>query len=97
MAIKITQEKIIQINELYLEIGVKSKVAKIVGCSPSTVTKYLIPNYISQGDIETINFDMEIPNIPFELFKATKCWGDLCLLSDAEKIECDELRKEMLI
>lgn len=97
MANKITQEKIIQINELYLEIGVKSRVAKIVGCSPSTVTKYLIPDYISQVEIETINFNMEIPDIPFELFKETKCWGDLCLLTDVEKLECDELRKELLI
>lgn len=48
MARRISEETIIQINEVYLECGVKSKTAQIVGVSPSTVTKYLIPNYQSQ-------------------------------------------------
>lgn len=48
MARRISEETIIQINEVYLECGIKSKTAQIVGVSPSTVTKYLIPNYQSQ-------------------------------------------------
>ena len=48
MARRISDETIIQINEVYLECGIKSKTAQIVGVSPSTVTKYLIPNYQSQ-------------------------------------------------
>ena len=42
---KITQDKIIQINELYLQYGTYSAVAKEVGCAPSTVKKYVDPDY----------------------------------------------------
>lgn len=45
MAKRITEEQILQINQLYYEIGVKSRVAKIVGVSASTVSKYIIPNW----------------------------------------------------
>ncbi len=97
MANKITNEQIIRINELYLEIGAKSKVAKIVGVSPASVTKYLIPNYVGKDNLKIEIFSQEIPDLPIELFKNTEDWGTLCLLSDEEKEECDELRKEILI
>ena len=38
------------INELYLQIGIKKQVAEIMGISPESVTRYLIPNYISQQE-----------------------------------------------
>lgn len=38
---KISQEKIDEILRLYREIGVYSKVAKQVGCSPATVSRYV--------------------------------------------------------
>lgn len=44
---RVTEEMKVQINELYLQLGVKSHVAKQLGISSSTVTKYLIPNYVS--------------------------------------------------
>ena len=97
MAIKIAEEQIIKINELYLEIGVKSKVAKLVGCSPATVTKYIIPNYVPQNEIVKEEFDMDIPQLNLDLFKGVDNWGDLCVLSKEEENECDELRKEILI
>ena len=50
MARRISEETIIQINEVYLECGVKSKTAQIVGVSPSTVTKYLIPNELTKDE-----------------------------------------------
>lgn len=40
MAQRISEEKIAQIIQLYQDIGIYSKVAKMVGCSPSTVKKY---------------------------------------------------------
>lgn len=48
--VKITDEVIEQINELYCEIGIKSHVAKALGISASTVSKYIIPNYIRKAD-----------------------------------------------
>ena len=43
---KITDEVIEQINELYCELKVKSHVAKALGISASTVSKYIVPNYV---------------------------------------------------
>ena len=47
---KITDEIKEQINELYCELGVKSHVAKALGISASTVSKYIVPNYICKAD-----------------------------------------------
>lgn len=41
MANKLSDEKIKQINEVYKEIGIKSKTAKICGVSVASVNKYL--------------------------------------------------------
>lgn len=67
MAKRITDEQIEQINKVYLDCGTYSGTAKIVGVSPSTVKKYIIPDYseepiiiskvnkISPKDINSIN------------------------------------------
>ena len=36
-----TPEKIEEINRLYYECGVKAQVARQIGCSASTVAKYI--------------------------------------------------------
>ena len=43
---KITDEIKEQINELYCELGVKSHVAKALGISASTVSKYIVDGYV---------------------------------------------------
>ena len=50
MGKKISDEMIEQINELYLEIGVKSRVAKQLGISSSSVSKYIIEGYVRKAD-----------------------------------------------
>ena len=57
MAKRITDEQIEQINELYCELKVKSHVAKALGISTSTVSKYIVPNYICKADrvVEVFN------------------------------------------
>ena len=67
MAKRITDEQIEQINKVYLDCGTYSGTAKIVGVSPSSVKKYIIPDYseepiiiskvnkISPKDINSIN------------------------------------------
>ena len=61
MAVKVTEEEIERINELYCELGVKSRVAEIVGRSASTVSRYIIPNYVPKAQRVKIVFDKE-PN-----------------------------------
>lgn len=45
MANRITEEQKEQINRLYYECGVKAEVARRLGISASSVSRYLIPNW----------------------------------------------------
>ena len=94
----ITQEKIIEINDLYLEIGTYSGVAKIIGCAPSTVKKYIIPNYVPKDKIQSKKVTIDdLPEFSTEGLKNLENWGEVCLLSNEEKEEIKELWNEMLI
>lgn len=102
MANRITQEQITRLNELYLKIGTYSGVSRAMGGSPSptTVKKYIIPNYVPQEKLEVKKFDRKlIP--PFEevlnVFKGLDNYGTLCTLSEIEEIEIEELWEELLV
>ena len=97
MAIKITDEVIKRINELYLDCGVKAQVARIIGCSPATVTKYIIPGYVSKAN------QADLP--PFDMTKITgpkqyasyQEFMDDCKLTEEEWAEMREIQKEVMI
>lgn len=46
MGKKITDEQKEQINELYFENKNKSLTARLLGISPASVARYIVPNYI---------------------------------------------------
>jgi hypothetical protein len=100
---KITPEIATQINELYLKIGVKKKVAEIIGCSPSTVSKYIIPNYVSKESRSTYTFDKPIGNADkildiLNIFdNAGQRLCEYCMLSDEEWEDLKILQKEICI
>lgn len=94
---KVTQNDIKNINELYLKLKVKAAVARETGFSASTVAKYIIPGYVSQAEIEKNKkiFTIEdIPDFNVDMFIIDN-WGDLCLLSSAEVDEIHELWNEL--
>lgn len=97
----ITQEMIQEINELYLKIGTYSGVSKAMGGSPSpsTVKKYIIPDYVSKDSIVEKKFDKNlIPStVDFRPFVGLEEWGVLCKYTEEEEEEMDELRKEMVV
>ena len=94
----ITEETKIKINELYLKIGTYSGVAKEIGCAPSTVKKYIIPNFVPQEKIKKKVFQREdLPEFSVEGLKNIENWGSLCLLSQEEKDEVRELWDELVI
>jgi len=94
----ITEETKIQINELYLQIGTYSGVAKKIGCAPSTVKKYIIPNFVSQNNIKKKIFHREdLPEFSTKSFKNVDNWGSLCLLNNEEREEIKELWNELSI
>lgn len=87
---RITEEQIIQINEVYAECGVKSRTAKIVGVSVASVSKYLIPNYKKKADRVEFKFDAVPPGINSLLAKVNesedklKTFWESCLLIEEE-------------
>lgn len=97
MATKVTPEMIEEINELYLELGVKAQVARKIGISPSTVSKYIIPNYVSKNDREISSCSEEI-TLPIELFMGEYGkMGYLCTFSEEELNDLKELQKEVTV
>ena len=98
---KITDEIKIRINELYLELGVKKKVADIVGCSPATVSKYIIEGYVSQKDREPApEFDESKIVGPAALLDMVNSWqefADACMLTPEEWAEMKEIQKGVMI
>lgn len=100
---KITPEIKEQINILYLQLGTKAAVAREIGCSASTVSKYIIPNFKLNEEKEASKFEGQIGNSD-NLAAALKnsdnpsrrlC--ELCMLADDEKEELKELQGEIRI
>ena len=95
-----TQEKIIEVNELYLQIKTYAGVSRALGGSPSpsTVKKYIIPNYQSQKNIEVQKFKKDSISKDFVADNfLIENWGELCILSNEEKKEIKELWSELLL
>lgn len=95
MAKRITDEMIIQINEEYSRDPVKSHVAKKLGVSPATVTKYLDPNYTALKNQVIEKTDFKLPDAA--IIKLGEDWGALCHLSEEEWAELKELQKSVLL
>lgn len=100
MARTITNEQIIEMNELYLKIKTYAGVSRAMGGSPapSTVKKYIIPNYISKENKKVKVFHKDdLPEFAEDIFNGVDNWGDLCLLSKNEKEGIIELWDELII
>ena len=100
MGKRIDDEKIALIKKIYSECGTYSQTAKKVGCSPSTVKKYVTTSSVlaQNESIIEIPFMGEIPPVNFEMFRKVKDnWGELCVLYSKELLEIKELQKEIVI
>lgn len=96
----ISQEQIIEINELYLQIKTYSGVSRALGGTPAptTVKKYIIPGYVSKKNINKKYFyKSDLPTFSVDSFTNIKNWGDLCVLSEEEEKGISELWNEILI
>ena len=97
MATKVTPEIIEQINELYLELGVKAQVARKIGLSASTVSKYIISDYKERKQTEKSVMTQDV-SFPIEDFMGEYGkMGYLCELSEDELEDLKKLQKEVLI
>jgi predicted transcriptional regulator len=104
MAGRITEEQKELINELYAQIGVKTRVAEMVGCSVASVSKYLIPNYVPKADRVKIVFEGEPIGCEEMIERLTELrekWGKdegmikMFSLSSEEQTDLESLRKEI--
>lgn len=99
--VKITDEVIEQINELYCELKVKSHVAKALGISASTVSKYIIPNYVCKADrvVEVFSGRPSVISIDkIASFDGAAHIGYFFThIMDDEKEDMEKLQKEIFI
>ena len=96
----VTQDMIIQMNELYLELGTYAGVSRAMGGTPSasTVKKYIIPKYTSKKNIKLRVFQKDdLPEFAMDIFDGVDNWGDLCSLSKDERDEIVKLWDELLV
>lgn len=96
MATKITNELIEQMLKLYNKLGTYAAVAREIGVSASTCSKYIKLALSEQKNKEEaqknfIPFDKEIK--PIE--EISIVWEDCCHLSDEEVKEITDLWKEI--
>lgn len=98
MAKKVGVEDIQQINELYYKYKTYAEVARQTGFAPSTVKKYVDPNWQPLNEIEVVKFTKDdLPDFTTDIFRGVKNFGDLCVLSEEERKEIEELWKELSI
>lgn len=98
MARKVTQEDIIQMNELYLTLKTYAAVARETGFSASTVSKYIQKDYVPKAQIEIKKYDgTKMPSPDLAIFKGIENLGEICVLTENEKAGIEELWKEMAI
>lgn len=96
----ITKEQIIEMNELYLKLKTYAGVSRAMGGrpSPTTVKKYIIPNYVSQENLNIVKFKKEdVTSSPDARLSNTNNWDNLCELSNEEVDEIKLLWKELII
>jgi len=96
MATKVTKELIDKMVELYNKLGTYAAVAREIGVSASTCSKYIKAALSEEKNkVEAkknyIAFDKEIK--PIEKIKVE--WEDICWLSPEEVKEITELWKEI--
>ena len=95
MARRVQKEDIEEMNELYLIYNSYSAVARECGWSAGTVKRYIEPDYISKRVVEPKPFRLEdLPKSNLHVF-LEKDWKDLIVLSDEEKEEMKEFKKEV--
>ena len=94
---KVSKEDIIQMNELYQKLGSYAAVAREIGFSASTVSKYVDKNYKKVDEATIIRYQGDLPEFVIEEVSAYENLGDLCILDDEEEAELQILWGEMQI
>lgn len=92
---RVTKDDVIKINELYLKYKTYAAVARETGFAPSTVKKYVDPNF-SLPKKEAKKFDKPLPTVDFSIFRKPD-WKDFMTLTAQEFDELHELWEELIL
>lgn len=95
---RVTDKDIENFNVLYIKYGTYAEVARQTGFSPTTVKKYIKSDFVPSVEVETKIFfvSSDFPEtFNNEMFEGIDNYGELCVLSEEEKIEIMELWKEL--
>lgn len=95
---KVQQDDIVKMNELYLQLKTYAAVSRIVGFSPTTVKRYIDPNFVTAKDLPYKKFSGVICDARFIVRpKSKEGWFEWLSFKEKEKNDCEELRKEILL
>ena len=99
MARRVSVDDIRQMNEIYYKCKSYAETARQTGWSASTVRTYIDKNFspVLEDKIHRFDPDTEMPEFSTEMFEGIENYGDLCVLSEKEKIEIVDLWKEIVI
>lgn len=99
MTRRVSVDDIRQMNEIYYQCKTYTEVARQTGWSAATVRKYIDKNFvpITEEQIRRFNPKTDLPEFSTKMFEGIQNYGDLCVLSNEEKIEIEELWKEITI
>lgn len=98
MANRVTNEDILQINNLYFQYKNYARVARETGFSASTVKKYVDKNWEPVKEENIIRFERsQVPEFDFSIFKGVENYGDLCVLTTEELEELKDLWRELAV
>lgn len=99
MARKVTVDDIRQMNEIYYQCKSYAETARQTGWATSTVRNYIDKNFspVLEDKIHRFDPDTEMPIFSTAIFEGVENLGDLCVLSDDEKLEIAKLWEEIVI
>ena len=86
----VTEQEKELMNELYIEIGTYAGVAREIGRSPSTIKRYILPDYICKADRVQIVFDEDRWS---ELINYEANFEDF--MTEGASLQTEEEKKEM--
>lgn len=96
---KVSMDDIKKMNEIYYKCHSYAETARQTGWSAATVRSYVDKNYnpVIESEVIRFNPDTDLPPFNTDIFKGVENFGDLCVLSDAEREEIKQLWKELMI
>ena len=99
MARRVSVDDIRQMDEIYYQCKSYAETARQTGWSASTVRSYIDKNFspVLEDNIHRFNPDTELPEFSTKMFEGVENYGDLCVLTDEEKIEIVKLWEEIVL